>query len=270
MHPPAPHSPLSAGIIVFGLNLVRYLLVAGAAFVLLHWLTPRRLQARRLGSGPVSLTQARRELLSSVLSIGIFALVGVGLYLLAQSGASRIYRDDRYGPVWFVLSVPVMLILHDTYFYWTHRLMHWKPLFQRVHLLHHRSHDPSPLAAFAFHPLEALIEAGIAPLIALTLPVHRTAFFLFFTVSMLINVWGHLGFELGPRGFMRSRLLAWLFNTTTHHHQHHQKTKWNYGLYFNVWDRLMGTNHPGYEAAYEAITEGARVEDAPSEQVAVL
>jgi sterol desaturase/sphingolipid hydroxylase (fatty acid hydroxylase superfamily) len=258
---------------VFGLNLARYLLIAGPPFVLLHWLTPQRVQSRRLGSEPVSLEQARREFLYSVLSIAIFALVGVWMYLLTESGASRIYQDDRYGPVWFVLSVPVMLILHDTYFYWTHRFMHWKPVFKRVHLLHHRSHDPSPLASFAFHPLEALIEAGIAPLIALTLPVHRSAFFLFLTLSMLINVYGHLGFELGPRGFMRSRLLAWLFNTTTHHHQHHQKTKWNFGLYFNVWDRLMGTNHPEYEATYEALTEGAQADpesEEPAEQVAVL
>jgi sterol desaturase/sphingolipid hydroxylase (fatty acid hydroxylase superfamily) len=270
---PIPHSPLAAGLIAFGLNLIRYLLIAGSAFLLFHRMTPQRAQARRLGSQPVSSEQAQREFLYSMLSMAIFALVGVAMYLLAQSGMSRIYHDDRYGPVWAVLSIPVMLILHDTWFYWTHRLMHWKPLFKHVHLLHHRSHDPSPLAAFAFHPLEALIEAGIAPLIALTLPVPRSSFFLFLTVSLLINVWGHLGFEMGPRGFMRSRLLAWLFNTTTHHHQHHQKTKWNFGLYFNVWDRLMGTNHPEYEATYEALTEGAQAEqdaDASAQQVAVL
>lgn len=30
--------------------------------------------------------------------------------------------------------------------------------------------------------------------------------------------------------------------------------KGNYGLYFNVWDRLMGTNHPDYEARFREVT----------------
>ena len=28
----------------------------------------------------------------------------------------------------------------------------------------------------------------------------------------------------------------------------------NYGLYFNVWDRLMGTNHDAYEARFREVT----------------
>jgi sterol desaturase/sphingolipid hydroxylase (fatty acid hydroxylase superfamily) len=251
-----PRSPVSIAFAVFVLNLLRYVLIAGPAFVLFHRFTPKRMLSRRLGPGPAEGTQARREVFYSLLSLGVFALVGVLMYALSQAGLSRLYSDDRHGPVWFVLSVPVMLVMHDTYFYWTHRLMHWKPLFKHVHRVHHLSHDPSPLAAYAFHPLEALIEAGIAPLIALTLPVHRDAFLVFFTLSLVINVTGHLGFELYPRGLMRTPL-RWLLTTTTHHHQHHQKTKWNFGLYFNVWDRLLGTNHPDYVATYEAVTERA-------------
>jgi sterol desaturase/sphingolipid hydroxylase (fatty acid hydroxylase superfamily) len=28
----------------------------------------------------------------------------------------------------------------------------------------------------------------------------------------------------------------------------------NYGLYFNVWDRLMGTNHKDYETCFQEVT----------------
>jgi hypothetical protein len=35
--------------------------------------------------------------------------------------------------------------------------------------------------------------------------------------------------------------------SVTHHAQHHEKFRANFGLYFNVWDRLMGTNHRDYE-----------------------
>ncbi|WP_434381984.1 sterol desaturase family protein [Melittangium boletus] len=259
--PLLPHrSPVDVALGVIVLNLVRYAIFAVPAFVLFHRRAPRRWLSRRLGPGPVTPRQARREVAYSLVSLTIFGLVGVLMYGLAQAGLSRFYVDDRYGLGWFLLSIPVMLLLHDTYFYWTHRFMHWKPVFKHVHRVHHLSHDPSPLAAYAFHPLEAVIEAGIGPLIMLTLPVHRHAFLIFLTIQLAMNVLGHLGFELFPRGFMRSPLGRFL-NTTTHHHQHHQKTNWNFGLYFNLWDRLLGTNHPRYEEAFEAATTAPAAEE---------
>jgi Delta7-sterol 5-desaturase len=44
-------------------------------------------------------------------------------------------------------------------------------------------------------------------------------------------------------------------NTATHHNMHHQLLKHNFGLYFNFWDRLMGTNHPEYEQRFEEIAQ---------------
>ena len=35
---------------------------------------------------------------------------------------------------------------------------------------------------------------------------------------------------------------------------HHEKLRGNYGLYFNIWDRLMGTNHADYEARFREVT----------------
>ncbi len=267
--PLLPHrSPVDVALGVIVLNLVRYAIFAVPAFVLFHRRAPRRWLSRRLGPGPVTPRQARREVAYSLVSLTIFGLVGVLMYGLAQAGLSRFYVDDRYGLGWFLLSIPVMLLLHDTYFYWTHRFMHWKPVFKHVHRVHHLSHDPSPLAAYAFHPLEAVIEAGIGPLIMLTLPVHRHAFLIFLTIQLAMNVLGHLGFELFPRGFMRSSLGRFL-NTTTHHHQHHQKTNWNFGLYFNLWDRLLGTNHPRYEDTFEAVTTAPAMEKSEAEPEAV-
>jgi hypothetical protein len=56
--------------------------------------------------------------------------------------------------------------------------------------------------------------------------------------------------SIGPTGFG----LGKFFNTTTNHIMHHQHIRMNYGLYFNFWDRLMGTNHPQYEARFTELT----------------
>jgi sterol desaturase/sphingolipid hydroxylase (fatty acid hydroxylase superfamily) len=36
-----------------------------------------------------------------------------------------------------------------------------------------------------------------------------------------------------------------LFNTVTHHDAHHTNTQVNFGVFFNVWDRWMGTFSEG-------------------------
>ncbi len=72
-----------------------------------------------------------------------------------------------------------------------------------------------------------------------------------------MNVLGHLGFELYPSGSTKHWLGRWN-NTSTHHNMHHKYTRCNYGLYFNWWDTLMGTNHARYEEQFEQVA-GRRV-----------
>jgi Delta7-sterol 5-desaturase len=146
-----------------------------------------------------------------------------------------------------------MIVVHDAYFYWTHRLMHHGRLYRAFHRTHHLSMSPTPWAAYAFSPAEALVQAGIGPLIVFTMPVHPAAFGLFMVWQIAFNVFGHCGYEIFPRWFLGSRA-GTLLNSVTHHALHHEKFQANFGLYFNVWDRLMGTNHPEYERRFELAT----------------
>ena len=97
------------------------------------------------------------------------------------------------------------------------------------------------------------MQAGIGPLLVFTLPVHPIAFSLFMMWQISFNVLGHCGYEIFPSWFLNSRIGA-LLNSPTHHALHHEKYSANFGLYFNVWDRLMGTNHPEYAARFEQAT----------------
>lgn len=40
--------------------------------------------------------------------------------------------------LWCLVCVALLDALHDTWFYWTHRLLHCKPLYKHVHYMHHR------------------------------------------------------------------------------------------------------------------------------------
>jgi sterol desaturase/sphingolipid hydroxylase (fatty acid hydroxylase superfamily) len=87
-------------------------------------------------------------------------------YFLVFNPAVRPYTQlysqiSERGWLYYFALFPVLFFIHDTYFYWIHRLMHHPVLFRWFHLVHHRSTNPSPWAAYAFHPLEAFLEVGI-------------------------------------------------------------------------------------------------------------
>jgi lathosterol oxidase len=183
----------------------------------------------------------RRELSHSLLTVLIFGAVNAVLFGWGLIHASLIYhRFDSHPAWWFWLSIPVMLVLHDTLFYWTHRAMHTRWLFGLMHRVHHQSVHPTAFAAYSFHPTEALAEALIVTAIIYIVPTHPLAFLIFQTISTAYNVYGHCGREFFPEGTATHPLGRWL-NTSTAHALHHGQGRHNYGLYFSVWDRLMGT-----------------------------
>ncbi len=255
-HLPSP-SPYLLGVLTFSAMCVamslRYGLWAGGGYLLTRWLSRHR-PHRRIQGKDFSKAQLRRELTYSLTTILIFAAVLYGVFAInAVTGWLQIYRDlSDYSMAWFCLSVPLALLIHDLYFYLIHRLMHQRGLYRRVHRVHHLSTNPSPLAAFAFHPLEALLEVSAVVVVTLLLPIHPYALALWGLSIITFNVLGHLGFEVYPAWVTRSRWLWWL-NTPTGHNLHHSHFTGHYGLYTLIWDRLFGTLHPAYADVWDRV-----------------
>lgn len=242
------------GRVLFNLS-SRYFLFAGSFYLVFYVWKNKKFWFAKIQQRYPENKHVLREILYSLITMLIFGVVVIMVVMASKRGLTRIYTPiDKYGYAYYIFSIILMIFMHDTYFYWTHRLMHWKPLFRIMHKAHHLSTNPTPFAAYAFHPLEALVEIGIIPLIVFTIPYHGTAITIFSVYAILLNVIGHLGFEIFPKGFARHRLLRW-HNTATHHNMHHRLVKCNYGLYFNIWDRLMKTNHPEYEENFDRIIE---------------
>lgn len=230
----------------------RYFLLAGLGFLIFYIIFRRQKRIKKIQELFPETRDYVREIFYSVLTIGIFSAVPlVILQVPAIKAHTFFYRDiSQHGWSWFFLAFPIMLLVHDAYFYWMHRLMHRPRLFRIFHLVHHRSTNPSPWAAYAFHPFEALLEAGIFAVFLFTMPVtplHLGSFFLF---MIIYNVYGHLGYELYPKGFSRHWLGKWI-NTGVNHNQHHQYFKGNYGLYFLWWDRWLGTIRDDYDEKFD-------------------
>jgi sterol desaturase/sphingolipid hydroxylase (fatty acid hydroxylase superfamily) len=221
-------------ILIFG-----YLIPAGHAyykFYVRHDHDEQRIQAKRPAPGGI-----RREIRLSLETIVIFAVMATGLFQLYKAGLTSIYRPLTAYPFWYLpLSFLMCLVFHDTFFYWSHRLMHWRPIFKYVHVGHHKSITPTPWAIFAFQPLEAVIQFFGIILLVVLIPLHPLTLVAFLWHDTMVNTAGHTGYEIVPKWISRRRWFKGL-NTVSHHDAHHNNLKVNFGSFFNVWDRWMGT-----------------------------
>ena len=243
-------------ILIFG-----YLMPAGAFYLRYHVRPTAEKERLRIQDRRPTRAQIGREVRLSLVTIAIFAAMSTGLFELYQAGRTSIYLGLRdYPLIYLPISVLLCMAIHDTHFYWTHRLMHWKPLFKYTHLGHHRSVSPTPWAIYAFQPAEAVIQfIGICGLV-LFLPLHPVVLMVFLFLDTQVNTAGHTGFEVVPKWFSR-RWPFKGFNTVTHHDNHHTNFTKNFGAFFNVWDRLMGTfldDEPACDEAMPAVRGSQR------------
>lgn len=236
-------------------DFARYLFGAGGVFLLVNIVFAKALAGRKIRAASPGPKQMRREFATSMRTTVIFASAGVFSILCARAGwVDTYYLADERGWLYFAATIVVLIIAHDAWFYWTHRLIHDPRLFRRLHRTHHKSHNPSPWTAYSFDSGEAVINAAFLPLILFVMPISIQAIILFLLHMIIRNAIGHCGYELFPSRRNGRPLFDWM-TSVTHHDLHHAQAHWNYGLYFTWWDRLMGTEHPLY---YEKFAEAVR------------
>ncbi len=241
------------GTFMLIIGLLRYLFFAGIAFYIFYKIYDKAWRKYKIQLKLPATSDYYREIGYSLLTATIFAIVGILIFRTPLRNYTQLYRNiGDWGWWYWALSIILMLIIHDTYFYWTHRAMHHPRLFKTFHRIHHKSTNPSPWAAFAFHPLESIVEVGVIIPIVILIPIHWTALVVWLNLMMLYNVYGHLGYELYPKNFGKHPIGKWM-NTSVNHNMHHKYFKGNYGLYFRFWDEWMGTTHPKYEQKYEEV-----------------
>lgn len=214
---------------------VRYLITSGA----FAWVTTRLRPGLYAGQD----RQMRREIGWSLASAAIYGIpAGIVAWGWQERGWTRIYTDVADYPLWWLpLSLLAFLLLHDTWFYWTHRWMHQPRLFRIAHAVHHESRPPTAWAAMSFHPVEAVTGAIVIPALVFIIPIHVAMLGLVLAIMTVMGVGNHMGWEMFPRAIVHGPAGKWLI-TATHHEKHHAAYRGNYGLYFRFWDKICGTD----------------------------
>jgi len=235
-------------------DLTRYIIFAFAVWFVLWVALAIPLASRKIRPDRPKLRQMIVEFGASLRSIAIFSTVGLFTFALNRIGLlPGPAIAEQWGMWWAAASLVLMIVGHDAYFYWTHRLIHNPRLFRIFHRRHHRSNNPSPFTAYSFDLGEAVIQASFVPLWMVLVPTQWWVTGIFMLHQIVRNTIGHAGYELFPaRG--DGKPMFDFITSVTHHDLHHAQAGWNYGLYFTWWDRLMGTEHPEYYARFAAAT----------------
>src|SRR5690606_28417869 len=146
-------SSLGLFVIIF----VRYLILAGIYHHFFHNWMRDKYRSRFLSISKLSTKQIKKEIYRSAISAVIFTVLGMGMIILWQQGHTAIYTSVDAYPIWYtVLSVLLVLIIQDTFYYWLHRWMHLSKIYKLIHKEHHMSLRTSAYTSFSFHPLESL------------------------------------------------------------------------------------------------------------------
>lgn len=222
---------------------IRYFILTGLSYFIFYKILKSKVVRLKIQQKFPLYKDYVREIKHSILTLFIFAGYAYIILNTKLRGFTKIYDDiHQFSALYFILSILIALFIHDTYFYFMHRIMHHPKIFKHVHLVHHKSTNPNPFSSYSFHPIEAIIEGAVIIVIAITIPIHKLALGIFLLVMILYNIYGHLGYEIIPNWIRKSKIGKWL-NTATNHNLHHKLGKDNYGLYFKFWDEIFKTSH---------------------------
>jgi methylsterol monooxygenase len=171
--------------------------------------------------------------------VGAYGLTGLGMYYLHD----LFINESFFGytiPLALQVAVEatVVLIVDDFYFYFLHRWMHTNPyIYRKIHRIHHRNRQPTPMEYIYTHPLEWLMGMGGLTLAFLLLGGIAFETFIVYLVIRTVHEFSiHSGLPSSPI----VKLIPF-YGSNQHHEIHHKKFDCNYAATFTIWDKIFGT-----------------------------
>ncbi len=172
------------------------------------------------------------------------------LWALANGVVPSFAFSDH--PVVFVAWLLALPVLTSSHFYLVHRLLHWPPLYRRVHRLHHRNIQIGPWSGMSMHPVEHIIYIS-SVLFHFVLPSHPIILLVHLYSRCLGPAFSHAGFEK-----LLVKDTAVVDTADFHHQLHHRFFECNYGTVDAPWDRWFGSAHDGSNADTARVREQRR------------
>ena len=170
----------------FTFDFARYLIAASLIASLVWVLRRTRWASRKIQTREATRADFIREFTAAIRTVLVYTVLTVPMVWAFQNGYLHEYRG-AVTPLMFIGYFTVILLAHDTWFYWTHRAMHQPRLFKRFHRFHHRTVTPTAWTAYSFAVPEAAIMFLFMPVFFLLVPTPRPVVFTFLAAMILRN-----------------------------------------------------------------------------------
>lgn len=208
-----------------------------------HFLASAKIQQREPKPG-----SKKRDIIQSFKSfIPTSFFLASGIYL--QSIGCTWWTPVQLNIYNFIWTFALSMLLQDTWFYWGHRLAHYKKLHKHKHghKWHHKSVTPRPWSSNSETIFDACALHSYYLFVIFIFPIPATVLIIYKLYDIVEGVIGHAGYEYGS-----ITLSKWPapFTSVTYHDIHHSKFKYNFASHFTWWDRMMGTIDPDYDETF--------------------
>ena len=234
-------------------NLVLMILVAGGLHLYLFVFNKqgqeRRYDARPLAKNRRAFTfndQVKDNMFWTCVSgVTIWsAYEALMMWAMANGYVPVIPEENQW--IWMAGLIFLIPIWETVYFFFIHRLLHWPPLYQTVHSLHHRNTNIGPWSGLSMHPVEHLIYLG-SVLIHFVVPANPLIIIYHLHFYCLTAATTHAGYEGITFGGKVHLGLG-----TYHDQLHHRFFECNYGGLEVPFDKWFGYFHDGTPESHQA------------------
>lgn len=151
--------------------------------------------------------------------------------------------------IWFALLLLIAPVIHALHFYFSHRILHWPPLYRSVHRIHHFNTEVGPWSGLAMHPVELAIYFSTV-CVQWLLALHPLNVLYQIHIALFNAAVSHTGFDkLLVGGPIK------LESNNYFHYLHHKHFECNYGSTVAPMDQLFGTFHDGSDDAQKIMRE---------------
>lgn len=222
-------------LLIFGLVTIRSFVIGVPFYLYFYHFNRHQLNHRKFNPNFPDKETIQQEFKLTILAGFSFVIWDLLAYISYRKGFTLIYTDlSDYSLFYTIISFPILMLLHDTYFYWTHRYMHSKEGRWIKHSTHHAFKNPTPWSSFSISFQEGLVQMFFHFLIVHILPLHPIVIALYLVGTFITNLMGHSGYR-----FSKKRSV--IFSDSECHYLHHRHNKYFYGLYFRFWDQWLKT-----------------------------
>lgn len=155
-------------------------------------------------------------------------------------------------PAYFIAMLWVVFFWGTFHFYVVHRALHWKPLYDIGHELHHRNTNTGPWTGISMHPIEHVLYFSVF-LLWWIVPVHPI-------IIVLTGIFQGIGPAVSHSGFDYLKLGRSLKVTAgdNFHNLHHRYFHINYGNSMMPLDWIFRSWHDGSDTGKKLLKQRMR------------